>query len=156
MDMIEISDRMELNVLLDRYAGAIDRNDMTLLDRCFTPDAWIDYTAFADLGGIAGPYPVIRDWLTGRLALSPGHQHLIANREIDIDGDRATGRVMCLNTMRWPRAGDAIGAQTGFLGLWYVDDYVRTPDGWRIARRIEERCLTFNMPAQAIAVPAPS
>ena len=147
MELQELSDRMEVGMLLDRYAGAIDRVDMALLDTCFTPDAWIDYTTFAEFGGISGYYPEIRAWLASRLVHSPGHQHLVANREIELQGDRGTGRVMCLNPMRWPRTGENIGANTGFLGLWYIDEYVRTPLGWRISSRREERCFTYNLPA---------
>ncbi len=31
-------------------------------------------------------------------------------------------------------------------GLWYVDEYVRTPAGWRIRRRVEEKSWVFNTP----------
>jgi hypothetical protein len=143
----EISDRIEIGMLLDRYAGAIDRADMDLFDSCFTADAWIDYTAFAEFGGIAGFYPEIRQWLASRLVQSPGHQHLVANREIDLEGDCGHGRVMCFNPMRWPRHGSNRGANTGFLGLWYVDEYLRTSEGWRITSRREERCFNYNLPA---------
>ena len=146
MDLQEISDRLELGMLLDRYAGAIDRVDMALLDTVFTPDAQVDYSAFAEFGGFAGPYPVMREWLAKGLSQSPGHQHLVANREIEITGDRATGRIMCFNPMVMPRQGVPGPRQIGFHGLWYVDDYVRTAQGWRIASRREERSWTYNFP----------
>jgi hypothetical protein len=37
--------------------------------------------------------------------------------------------------------------QVMFLGLWYVDKYVRTPKGWRICERVEESCYAHNVPA---------
>jgi hypothetical protein len=146
VELHEISDRLELGLLLDRYAGAIDRVDMELLDTVFTPDAWVDYSAFAEYGGFAGPYPVVRAWLEQGLNQSPGHQHLVANREIEIAGDGASGRVMCFNPMVMPRRGGDGPRQIGFHGLWYVDEYLRTGEGWRIASRREERSWSYNMP----------
>jgi len=32
------------------------------------------------------------------------------------------------------------------LGLWYVDEYVRTKAGWRIRKRVEEKSWVFNTP----------
>jgi hypothetical protein len=146
LSLQEISDRIEIDMLLDRYAAAIDRVDMDLLDTVFTPDAAIDYTAFAEWGAIAGAYPEIRRWLGGGLGRSAGHQHIIANKEIAIDGDRATGRVLCLNPMVQP-VKDADGRpRVGFHGLWYVDDYVRLDGQWRISRRTEDRCFSHNFP----------
>jgi hypothetical protein len=144
LSLQEISDRMELSILLDRYAGAIDRADMALLDTVFTPDAEVDYTAFAEWGAIKGDYPTIRRWLGERLPLSPGHQHLVANKEIALDGDRASGRIMCLNPMVQPVKDAAGRPAVGFHGLWYLDEYVRTADGWRIGKRTEERCFSHN------------
>lgn len=146
LSLQEISDRIEISMLLDRYAGAIDRVDMELLDTVFTPDAWIDYTAFAEFGAIAGHYPEIRAWLGQGLTRSAGHQHLVANKEIVLDGDRGAGRIMCFNPMVQP-IEDAHGRPwVGFHGLWYVDDYVRTDGGWRIASRREERSFSHNFP----------
>jgi hypothetical protein len=35
-----------------------------------------------------------------------------------------------------------------FCGLWYHDEYLRTLDGWRMTKRVEEKCFTHNMPAE--------
>lgn len=149
LSLQEISDRMELAMLHDRYAGAIDRVDMALLDGVFTPDAEIDYTAFSEWGGIRGRYPQIRAWLEQGLSRSAGHQHIIANREIafDADGDHATGRVLCLNPVVLPAQDADARPQVGFHGLWYQDRYERTAQGWRIASRAEARCFSHNFPA---------
>jgi hypothetical protein len=34
-----------------------------------------------------------------------------------------------------------------FNGLWYVDELVRTPEGWRIRHRSEDPSYRFNRPA---------
>jgi hypothetical protein len=73
------------------------------------------------------------------------------DKEVTIDGDRETGRILCLNPMV-PAIADPDGRpRVGFHGLWYVDEYVRSENGWRIARRIEERCFSHNFPASKTA-----
>nr|WP_310496264.1 hypothetical protein [Burkholderia cenocepacia] len=39
------------------------------------------------------------------------------------------------------------GTQVMFRGLWYVDRFVRTAHGSRIAERVEARCYGHNVPA---------
>lgn len=139
----QISDRLEIQDLLVRYAGAIDRREFDLLEDVFTPDAHVDYGAY---GGPAGPYPEIRKWLEAGLAAFPAFQHLVGNAELTITADRATGRIMCFNPMVLP-LDDAFGQPViGLNGLWYIDSYVRTTAGWRIARRSEERSFSHNFP----------
>lgn len=141
MDLREISDRLEINNLLIDYCSAIDTHDWDALDAVFTPDAHIDYTA---LGGIKGSFPEIKAYLAKVLPFFPSTQHLIANSRVWIEGDAARARTMCHNPMEMPlKAG---GTQVVFYGLWYVDRLVRTPGGWRIRERVEERGYAFNVP----------
>lgn len=143
-----LADRLDLTQLVTNYAYAIDERAFGRLDALFTPDAWIDYTA---MGGIKGRYPQVRAWLPEALRHFPGYMHLIGNLSFEIDGDAATGKVACFNPMVLPRA-DGEGTDTMFLGLWYLDRYVRSDAGWRIAERIERRCYDFNVPAALAAV----
>jgi 3-phenylpropionate/cinnamic acid dioxygenase small subunit len=136
MTLQEISDRIEINDLLIRYSVAIDEKDWELLDSVYTPDAKIDYTTS---GGIAGEYPEVRAWLAKALAPFTMTQHLISNSVIETDGDTATGRTMVFNPMG---TDDGKGGLNMFyVGAWYVDKLVRTPDGWRIAERFEEKAF---------------
>ena len=32
-------------------------------------------------------------------------------------------------------------AQIYFVGIWYVDEFVRTEQGWRMSKRVEEKCF---------------
>jgi hypothetical protein len=130
----EVSDRIEIDDLLVRYTRAIDDKDWALLDTVFLPDADVDYTTS---GGIKGKYPEVRDWLAKALAAFPITLHAISNSTIELDGDRATGKTLVNNPMVIPKEG---GAQTRFtVWAWYVDELVRTDDGWRIAKRFEEQ-----------------
>lgn len=144
LDLREISDRIELERLVVSYAYAIDERAFERLDHIFTPDAYIDYRA---AGGIDGPYPKIREWLPQALGVFPGYMHFNGNFAFDIDGDEARGKVACINPMVLPRADGASGeGDTMFFGLWYLDRYRRTADGWRIVERIEKRSFDYNMP----------
>jgi len=134
LSLQQISDRIEINDLLIRYTKAIDDKNWDLLDSVYTPDADIDYTTS---GGIAGKYPEIRDWLAKALAIFPATVHFIGNSEIELDGDHAKGRTFVLNPMAVPKEDGKIDMFT--VGAYYIDDLVRTSEGWRIAKRFEQQ-----------------
>ena len=69
---------------------------------------------------------------------------MFANHRFVIEGDRATGRVMCFNPMEGPDEGGTRPVMV--FGLFYIDEYVRTPAGWRIKSRVEEATYTQNVP----------
>jgi hypothetical protein len=143
LSLEEISDRLEIQQLLIDYSTAIDRRRFDDLDRVFTPDAHIDYSAF---GGIVGTYPEVKAWLAQILPNFPVYAHMLGNMDIRIDGDTASSRTICFNPMVLPQAAEPATSNSGekqvmFCGLWYVDEFVRTPEGWRMTRRVEEKCF---------------
>ncbi|ONI89341.1 hypothetical protein ALI144C_05210 [Actinosynnema sp. ALI-1.44] len=140
LDIQEISDRLEIQDLLVSYATAIDGKDFDALDQVFTEDAQIDYTAF---GGIAGTRAEIKEFLTSSMAQFAVCQHLVANPAIQFDGDHATGRAMCLNTLGIPV--EEANPHLTLLGMWYIDEYTRTPQGWRISRRSIQSSWTHSL-----------
>jgi len=130
----EISDRMEIQDLLVDYCHAIDTRNWDALDEVFTPDAVIDYT---EMGGTRGTLAETKTFLATAMANFAGFQHMIATSKVTLDGDIATGKTICHNPMI---VTSAAGETQVFLcGLWYRDEFVRTPDGWRIQHRYEER-----------------
>ena len=139
----ELSDRFEIQDLVHYYAHLIDQKSLDDLRQVFTEDAHVDYSAF---GGSVGNLEETTTFLKAALTneLFPNSQHLNANIQVELDGDRASGRVMCFNPMEMTLPDGA--SQTYFLGLWYVDEYRRTADGWRICRREEEKSWVFNVP----------
>ncbi len=139
----ELSDRLEIQDLVFHYADLIDRRSFDDLREVFTEDAHIDYSAF---GGSVGGREETIAFLQAALdaALFPNTQHLNANVQVKVDGDTASGRVMCFNPMQM--ALPEGGSQVFFLGLWYLDEYRRTPRGWRISRREEVKSWVFNTP----------
>ena len=140
----ELSDRFEIQDLVYHYADLVDKKRLAeLRNSVFTEDAHIDYTA---MGGTVGNVDETIAFLEMSLtdALFPNTQHLNANVQVELDGDRAKGRVMCFNPMEMALPDG--GTQVFLLGLWYIDEYRRTASGWRISRREEEKSWVFNVP----------
>ena len=135
LDLQEVSDRLEIEMLLTRYCTAIDAKNFDLLDEVFTEDAVIDYSSSAP--GVRGNRAEMKKWLSEVLAGFAMTQHLVANKAIEINGDTATGRTMLYNPMGWlNEKGDL---EVFFVGGYYNDRFVRTALGWRIAQRVEEQ-----------------
>lgn len=132
LSLEEISDRLEIQQLLIDYSTAIDKRRFDDLDRVFTPDAYIDYRA---MGGIDGRFPEVKAWLADVLPNFPVYAHMLGNFDVRIDGDTASSRTICFNPM-------VLGGEQNqilFCGLWYDDEFIRTPDGWRMSRRVEAK-----------------
>ena len=53
---------------------------------------------------------------------------------------------MCHNPMML--RNDEGNDETFFIGLWYIDDLVKTPLGWRIQTREIELCYVYDQPNQ--------
>ena len=139
LSLQEISDRFEIQDLLYRYAEVIDGKRFDELYDVFSEDAHIDYSVF---GGSVGNRDHTIEFLKKAMPMFPNTQHSNANAQIAVKGDTATGRVMCFNPQEIPLPGG--GSQVFMLGLWYVDEYVRTPKGWRIRKRVEEKSWVFG------------
>lgn len=139
----ELSDRFEIQDLVYRYAQVIDSKQFEALRTIFTADVHVDYSAF---GGGVGDLEQTLAFLQASLTagLFPHTQHLNANVQVELTGDTASGRVMCFNPMEMALPGGS--KQVFFLGLWYLDQYRRTADGWRICRREEVKSWVFNTP----------
>ena len=141
----QISDRLEIEDLLVAYSDAIDTQQFHALDQIFTSDAHIDYSA---MGGPVGGYPEVKAFLQDSLPAFKNTQHLISNVQITLDEndkDKATGKIMCFNPMELDM-GEQQESQIFFLGLWYVDDYQRIDNAWRISQRREIKSYDFNTP----------
>jgi len=99
----------------------------------------IDYTA---AGGIKGAYPEVKAWLAEVLVGMPEMQHFTTNVEIQFNGDTAAGKSYTLNVNGLRDVDGALRHM--IVGAEYIDTYRRTPKGWRIASRREERFCAFG------------
>ncbi len=129
----EISDRLEIQQLLIAYSTAIDSRRFDDLDQVFTADAYIDYRA---MGGVDGRYPEVKAWLSEVLPNFPAYAHMLGNVDVRIAGDTAISRTLCFNPMVLGGEGQVL-----FCGLWYDDEFIRTAEGWRMTKRVEEKCF---------------
>jgi 3-phenylpropionate/cinnamic acid dioxygenase small subunit len=127
----ELSDRLEIRELLDRYAAVVDERRWDALLEVFTPDAQVDYTS---TGGKSGALRPVMEWLARALAPWPLNLHFVTNAAIELAGDRARSRCYFQAPMGrvLPDGTQEIITNAG----WYDDELVRTPAGWRIARRV--------------------
>jgi 3-phenylpropionate/cinnamic acid dioxygenase small subunit len=128
-DVDKAVDRAEISEVLVRYATGIDHRDWPLFRTCWADDVYADYEQVGQFSDA--------DTLTDRMRMlhepmGPTY-HRLSNFVITVAGDRATARsyfhaVLQLvpgDSTNW---FDAIGH--------YDDELLRTPDGWRISRRI--------------------
>lgn len=143
----EISDRMEIQDVMVEYCYAIDTRKWDRLDDVFTPDAVIDYT---EMAGFKGNLAQTKAFLAAAMPREtiPNCQHIISTSKITLAGDRAHGKTICTNPMVINADGTVM-----FVGLWYVDEFLRTQKGWRISSRYEENSWRYNVPPGLLAEP---
>ena len=143
MDLRELTDRAEIEAALVRYTRAIDTGDWDRLDTVFTPDASIDYTS---TGGIAGGYDVVKPWLAEMLPMFPRRMHTLGQLDICFDrsgssdwadgAETATVAAYFHNPMGMPQ-DEGPDHLVEFGGI-YHHEFVRTADGWRSRRLLEQ------------------
>jgi ketosteroid isomerase-like protein len=122
-------DRAEIIDVLNRYATALDGRDWKRLATCFTPDAVALYGPV--LGRHEG-FAAIEELCRGALEPLDSSHHMITNHEIQIDGDQA--RTHCYLHAQHTKAGTE-GGDNFVIGGAYIDELVRTSQGWRIQQR---------------------
>jgi len=116
MDHQELSDLLEIQQLTARYMALSARKEHGRWLEVFTPDA--TYSAFGTDYGL-DDFPKLLD-------SAPPGQYVGNAPVVELRGDTATGVQHYV----------FIDQRTHDMRLaWYDDEYVRTPEGWRIARR---------------------
>lgn len=122
------ADKEQIAEVLIRYATGIDFKDWALLRTCWTEDVDVDYGEVGQYSG-ADAITGLMEQLHG--AMGPTY-HRLTNFAIAVDGDRASARSYVHAVLQ--AIPDDAGSWVEALGH-YDDEFVRTPDGWRIARR---------------------
>jgi len=113
-----------------RYLNACDAKDVDAIRACFTPDAELDYQPI----GKFGPDGLIEVFTQIAVNSPIVDVHQGHNAEIEvIDADHARGRWNLGFATYDPREGTF-----RLLSSFYHDEYVRTADGWRIAKSRNE------------------
>lgn len=144
MDLQALSDRAGIQDLLARYCHVVDRRDWAAFSALFSDDAVLDYSAF---GGPRCGAADMATYLDGALAPIDGTQHTISTSVVELSGDTASARTAA-QVMMISAAADG-SPHVLFVGLWYRDVLVRTPQGWRIRERTQESAWMHNLPDHA-------
>lgn len=120
-------DRAAIVDLTVDYCWAIDGRDWDALRTLFCPDAT------AELGqGTEHGVDAIISRISGVLSAIDSSQHIVANHQVQIDGDCASCRSY-LHAQHVRKA--ASGGRLYVVAGRYEDNLLRTPAGWRIAHR---------------------
>jgi hypothetical protein len=124
-----LADEAAIRGLVNRYFFGLDRRDGAALASIYTPEG----VERGD-GEVVDVEAHVRALLrVGRFAFS---HHIVGSVGIEVDGDRATGDTYALAFLAVDAKDDDVGdGRIVVRGLRYLDDFVRTPDGWRISRR---------------------
>jgi ketosteroid isomerase-like protein len=126
-----LEDQLEIMQLVAQYGPAVDSGSGAAAAALWTDDGAFDAVPHMQMRG--------RDEIVA-MVHGAGHQSLIQNGcghvltvpHVVVDGDHATGRSYALN-IRWDADADRFWVGRVSANTWR---WVRTPDGWRIAERI--------------------
>ena len=129
MDLENVINRIEIEDFLSQYARAIDNRDWVLYKKLFTEDAHIDYSSS---GGPVGNLEDIVTFLKSAMSMFEMSQHLISNIETSINENTADVRALFNNPMKLK------GGEVWFVGGKYNHKLIKTKDGWKSSRLIEE------------------
>ena len=121
------SDREQIRDVLIQYATGIDTQDWARFRTCFTPDVHADYGAIGVWNDVDG----ITEYMATTHRDMFSTKHMMSNIAIDQQGDEASVvsyvHAVLAITEDPPMWVDAVGE--------YVDQFVRTAEGWRIRAR---------------------
>jgi len=131
-----LADRREIEDAIICYGHAIDSRNYARLRDCMKPDVRVKYGAAHWLTGAdeAGRYCA--------RALDPldSSQHRFSSTEVRLDGDRASSTTyLCAEHLK--------DGERFTVGGHYLDEWERTPAGWRIAKRQLVTTWTAGNPA---------
>jgi hypothetical protein len=122
--LAKLLDEQEVRDACMAYWAGWDRRDLTILLRAFTP------TATLCLFGGEQVLKVSDIAASGRIdGLHEHTSHALSNQVVTVAGDAATADSLV--------TAHLVGAEGKVMvrGLRYLDDLVRTDEGWRIERR---------------------
>lgn len=134
----QLIDQRDIIDLVGRYCWAIDSLDRPALERVFLPDA----TAVLGAGELHG-IDAIWGRIHGVLSQLDTSQHVLGSHVVEVDGDNADSR--CYFVAQHVRHGVEGGPHYVVAGS-YVDQLVRTPEGWRIKHRVLTTIWTDGNP----------
>jgi hypothetical protein len=141
------ADKVEIQEVMARYAGAVDSRRWELLEQVFFEGSVVD---FGPNGGVRDEYPGIVEYLKTAMAGFAAYQHYLSNFVTEVDGDEATSRFYVWTPLITIVEGrDEIIVDGGF----YDASFVRTPDGWRVKELVSGLVWVDEKMAEAMPPP---
>jgi len=125
--MNDLADRLAVADVLVRYGSSLDERDWNRLGTCFVNEA----TSVLAGGPLLEGFAAISDAVRTALQVYERTQHLIADLEADVDGDKARLRANLIAT-------HVHDGTTFVVGGVYREELVRTSEGWRISHHVLE------------------
>ena len=129
-DQQSVRDELDIQRVIHDYAWACDNGDWGLLKSIFTDDAYLDYSS---TDGPAGSRDEVVAWLEQSLSQVPVIHHVVSNFQIGLEDDRADVRAMFHCSAQLAGMDDML-----VTGGYYDEELVRTPNGWKIQRLVED------------------
>jgi len=125
-----LQDRLDVADVLYKYAYAIDSFDKDGVRSTLADDIHAEY---GNLDPVDGG-DALTDWIWGATSSITWQHHLLSVYRVTVDGDDATG----LSYLTSHQVFDGDPDTAKILVGRYHDDLRRTPDGWKISRRVAE------------------
>ena len=123
----DAEDRLALRELYDAYQLAIDTHEAGPWVELFTSDGVYE-SPFGSAAGRDELIAAISQWHSS--GITAGKRHLLGPVSVTIDGDSATGHATYF-ILEVENSAGVVASGT------YEDRFVRSPEGWRIARRVQ-------------------
>lgn len=145
-----LEDHLEITQLVAQYGPNVDSGSADATAALWTPDGTFDAVGAMTMCG--------HDEIAG-MVIGDGHQGLIRNGcghvltvpHVMVHGDEAVGRSYALN-IRWDAEAEQFWVARVSANTWR---WVRTPDGWRIAERVNANLDGTPAHREMLAPPAP-
>ena len=121
----QLKDRLAITDVVNSMGTLADLGQYDRLQQLFSDRVTVDYTSLfpGEVQEISA-----EQLMTQWQSVLPGFdatQHLITNHQITIDGNEATA-------VAYVRATHKLGDEMWVVGGYYVDELVRTDEGWKL------------------------
>ena len=125
-----LQDRIEITDVLCRYSSAIDSFDDAGVRSVLADDVFAQY---GNLDPVSGADALVA-WISGATAAITWQHHLLSVYHVEVDGDQASA----LSYLTSHQVFDGEPDVAKILVARYHDELRRTPDGWKISKRVAE------------------
>ncbi len=142
--LAELEDREAIRLLIRDYGRLLDERRFDDFGRLFAPDG--EYvSAGTTTRGPVGIADSLRRIMAGNpLGLAEPNFHVLFNERIELQGEHAAA-----TSQSFFVAPGADGAPRLIMMASYEDSFVRTPQGWRYARRVVHGNMSLRAPPKA-------